>query len=218
MAKKKEKKRRGPGRPSDPIKREDLLAIAGQAFAKGGYSGTSTAEIARRAKLSKASLFHHFPSKEGLYLEVVGNTAKAWLKLLQEAMGGDGNLLERQDRFNALAIKYLGENPEAAQLFLRDMIDSGPFMQSGGWEAVDAALNMAATILKQGMKDGLLEERDPKQLVMSLVGMHLFYFAAADIAKRFTKADNLFSKKMIKQRTDAMHDHVRFLTEKRKDS
>jgi AcrR family transcriptional regulator len=168
--------------------------------------------------LSKASLFHHFPSKEGLYLEIVGNIARAWLHLLEEGFDSGGSVLDRQERFSELAIQHLAKNPEAAQLFLRDMIDSGPFMKSGGWEAIDAALNMAAGILEKGMLDGELEKQDPKQLVMSLVGMHLVYFAAADISKRFTKTDNLFSKKMLAKRTEAMLSHVRALTETRANS
>jgi TetR/AcrR family transcriptional regulator len=204
---------RGPGRPTNPIRREDLLTIAATAFAEHGYTGTSTAEIARRANLSKASLFHHFPSKEQLYLEVVGNTAKEWLRLLHEAISTNGSILERQDRFNELAIDYFGMHPESARLFLRDMIDFGPFMKSGGWKAVDAALNVAASILEEGMNDGHLREQDPKQLVLSLVGMHLFYFAVPDISSRFTKVDNVFSQKMLEQRTKSVLSQVRALTE-----
>jgi TetR/AcrR family transcriptional regulator len=212
MAKSSTARRRGPGRPSNPIKREDLLAIAEKAFAESGYTGTSTAEIARRANLSKASLFHHFPSKEGLYLEVVGTTARTWLLLLQHAFDERGSALDKQDRFSEMVIEYFGKNPESAKLFLRDMIDSGPFMRSGGWEAVDSALNIAADILQRGMDDKELRQQDPKQAILSLVGVHLFYFAATDVSKRFIKVDDLCSKKMLSERTKAVLSHVRSIT------
>src|ERR1700722_5940543 len=47
-------------------RREEILDEATRLFAERGYEGTSMADLAERVGLRKASLFHHFASKEQL--------------------------------------------------------------------------------------------------------------------------------------------------------
>src|SRR5919199_3263174 len=41
-------------------------------FARKGFAGTTTKEIARAAEVSEALVFQHFPSKAALYQEIIG--------------------------------------------------------------------------------------------------------------------------------------------------
>ncbi|MCM3160109.1 TetR/AcrR family transcriptional regulator [Metabacillus litoralis] len=52
-------------------KREKILTICIEEFAKTGYEKTSTETITSRAGISKGILFHYFKSKKNLYLYVV---------------------------------------------------------------------------------------------------------------------------------------------------
>ena len=65
--------RRRPGRPraGSEDKRERILNEAVALFGARGYAGTSLAEIAAAADISKAGLLHHFSSKEHLYTQVL---------------------------------------------------------------------------------------------------------------------------------------------------
>src|SRR3954447_8994467 len=64
---------RGPGRPrlGSEDKRERILREAAAVFSRLGYTGTSLAEVAREAEISKAGLLHHFGSKEALFAAVL---------------------------------------------------------------------------------------------------------------------------------------------------
>ena len=64
---------RGPGRPrtGSEDKRERILREAFSLFARLGYTGTSLADVAREAEISKAGLLHHFGSKEALFSAVL---------------------------------------------------------------------------------------------------------------------------------------------------
>ena len=48
-------------------RREQLLARATELFAQKGYEGLSMSGLAREAKISKALLYHYFPSKQRLF-------------------------------------------------------------------------------------------------------------------------------------------------------
>jgi AcrR family transcriptional regulator len=52
-------------------KREEILDVALDLFARNGYDRTSVREVARLTGLSQAGLLHHFSSKEELFTEVL---------------------------------------------------------------------------------------------------------------------------------------------------
>jgi AcrR family transcriptional regulator len=55
-------------RKSAEVRREELLAVAMERFAEGGYNGTSTEVIARDAGISHPYLFRLFRTKKELFL------------------------------------------------------------------------------------------------------------------------------------------------------
>jgi AcrR family transcriptional regulator len=52
-------------------KRDEIVDVALDLFARTGYDRTSVREIARLTGLSQAGLLHHFKSKEEIFLEVL---------------------------------------------------------------------------------------------------------------------------------------------------
>ena len=59
-------KKRPSGRPLE-IDPHKLLDVAETLFADRGFAGTTTRELARRARCNIAMISYHFGSKEGLY-------------------------------------------------------------------------------------------------------------------------------------------------------
>ena len=55
-------------------RRQQLLQAARQLFIKKGYRGTTTEEIALKAKLTKGALYYHFASKEEILLALLQDT------------------------------------------------------------------------------------------------------------------------------------------------
>jgi len=51
--------------------RSHILQAAEECFAQYGYDATSVAEICRRAGVTKGGFYHHFPSKQALFLELL---------------------------------------------------------------------------------------------------------------------------------------------------
>jgi len=53
------------------VTRERLLQAAEQLFARQGYDTSSIAEVAQRAGVGVGTLYHHFPDKRALLLEMI---------------------------------------------------------------------------------------------------------------------------------------------------
>ena len=56
---------------NDPGSRERLLRAGEEVFAERGFEGARVEEIASKAGVNIRMLYHHFGSKEGLFLQVV---------------------------------------------------------------------------------------------------------------------------------------------------
>ena len=59
------------GRPKDAAKREDIIAAAGQLFMQGGFERTSMEAVAKKANVSKLTIYSHFADKNELFREVI---------------------------------------------------------------------------------------------------------------------------------------------------
>ena len=56
--------------------RERLLREALRLFTERGYAATTVREIVAAAGVTKPVLYYYFGSKEGLYLEIMGASAR----------------------------------------------------------------------------------------------------------------------------------------------
>ncbi len=86
--------------------REALLLAAESEFKRSGYTGATTASIARRAKTTEAQLFRYFPTKSALFRAAVQDSLNAHLVAFTDRVVSDGPgpvPTERQ------AVKYIEE-------------------------------------------------------------------------------------------------------------
>ncbi|MFT3686740.1 MAG: TetR/AcrR family transcriptional regulator [Phycisphaerales bacterium] len=70
-------------------RKAQLLDTAAEVFAKYGYSGTTTAELAKAAGVSEPIIYRHFKNKKELFIALVeqsgADTIALWEKALAEA-------------------------------------------------------------------------------------------------------------------------------------
>jgi AcrR family transcriptional regulator len=72
--------------PADE-RRQQLLAVACDLFARSGFHDTSMDDIAEAAGVTKPVLYQHFPSKRALYVELLDDTGRRLLDRLADATG-----------------------------------------------------------------------------------------------------------------------------------
>ena len=198
------------GRPRQPIPREHLLDAARAAFAASGFAGASMRDVASRAGVRKASLFYHFGSKEALYREVLGGVVSELRGYIGNALQQPGGFAERLDRLGALMVDYLGTHPGAARWLVREMVELGPYAAGPGRAAIQATLDATVAFLDAGMWAGAFRSCEPRQLALSIVGLHLFYFAADEIAGEAAGAP-VFAPAAVEARRAAACEQVRAL-------
>ena len=67
--------------------RSRILKAAEGCFALSGYDGTTVSQICEAAGVSKGALYHHFDSKQAIFLELLSR----WLKAMDFQLAGLGD-------------------------------------------------------------------------------------------------------------------------------
>jgi AcrR family transcriptional regulator len=76
-----------PVTPKNSVRTDKIIQAAGKLFARQGYHGTTTREIARLADVSENTLFRHFDNKEELFWSSL-HAYSAGLKFRQDVLKG----------------------------------------------------------------------------------------------------------------------------------
>lgn len=82
--------------------RENILETASRLFAKHGYDATGVATICEQAQISKGAFYHHFHSKQDVFLILLEN----WLTQLEEGFDS----LQQQSKDIPQAIVLMAES------------------------------------------------------------------------------------------------------------
>jgi len=150
---------------SDTTRSRAILATASRLFATRGYSQTTTAEIAREAGVAEGTLYHHFGSKDGVFLTLFDETMEGYLAgieaLLARGATGRGTL-SALVRFH---FDYVSLRKEQYLILLRDFpvhLTVEHFAsRSPQREKLDRITELFSRILARGKADGTLHLHSP---------------------------------------------------------
>lgn len=191
-------------------RRDSILDEATRLFAERGYEGASMADLAERVGLRKASLFHHFASKEDLRTAVLDLLVREVGGAIALAASAEGSFEERLDTLSDAITNVLGAQPFAARLLVREAMDWGPEVNNGTAQAISAVLAAAAQFIRAGQEAGVFKEADAAQLVITTVGVHFMPFAIGGVVEKFT-ALRPFEATFIDARRTAVRAQLRCL-------
>ena len=145
---------------TDTARSRAILTTASRLFAAKGYSNATTSEIAREAGVAEGTLYHHFGSKDGIFLTLFDETMDGYL-------AGIGELLSREttggETLSALArfhFHYVSRHQEQYLILLRDFpvhLTVEHFAKGSPQRAkLDRITELFSRVLARGKADGTL--------------------------------------------------------------
>lgn len=113
-------------------RRGTIVAAAVPLFARKGFAGTTTKEIAEAAKVSEALVFKHFPSKAALYQEILrqgcqGDPAFECLVNVEPSTGNLIDLVHFMLRHSLERATQSDEMTTRHRLIVRSFIEDGEY-------------------------------------------------------------------------------------------
>jgi AcrR family transcriptional regulator len=194
------------------LRKEEIVAEATRLFAERGYEGTSMGDLAERVGLRKASLFHHFESKDVLYATVLAQLLAGVHEAILSAVAAEGSFADRLDGLTDAMTTMLGAQPHAARLLIREAMDWGPVMRDQLAGTIQGVLAAAVDFARTGQREGTFNAAlEPQQLVISLVGVYFMPFVIDRTVEQFV-GRSPFDAKFIDDRRVAVREQIRMLT------
>lgn len=155
-------------------RKNKIAQAAGRLFARQGYHGTSTREIARLAGIAENTLFRTFESKENLFW--------AALRLNLDGWSSHPDLLEILDvhtspeivlqRFVAQVVDQTILNPELSRLMVVAFIERPSKMMEVCRESLSPLLTGLNRYLGVHIEERQLTGLDPTVLVIAIITMN----------------------------------------------
>ena len=137
-----------------------ILATASRLFATRGYSQTTTAEIAREAGVAEGTLYHHFGSKDGIFLTLFDETMEGYLAGIEALLARGTAGRETLSAFVRFHFDYVSRRKVQFLILLRDFpvhLTLEHFAsQSPQREKLDRITELFSRILARGKADGTL--------------------------------------------------------------
>jgi AcrR family transcriptional regulator len=147
-------------------RRQQLVAVALELFARRGYRSTTMDDIAEAAGVTKPLVYQHFSSKRALYLELVNSIAQALLLAVRSAvMEAEGPRQQVEMGFAAYFRLVVTREAEFRLLYGRDHADDKELGRA--LRTVEDAI--AAAI--EPLIDAGLDDDHRRLLAYAVVGM-----------------------------------------------
>jgi AcrR family transcriptional regulator len=143
----------------------NILAAAQTLFLNKNYADVTMTEIAETAGVTKGALYHHFSSKEALYLAMMHADLEEKKELFRSAAESAGACRERLRRLVETFLQLPREKRELIKLVRRDInIFKNP-IRDRLVRAYQAALpEQVEVIIRDGIRSKELAPGDPRLL------------------------------------------------------
>jgi AcrR family transcriptional regulator len=143
-----------------------VLAAAEEVFAEKGLHGASMNEIARRAGVAVGTLYNHFADREALLSHLLEMRCR---ELLQAVDGELKQTRNFHDQLVALVSTFFSSKEKHRALFL--LVTQEEKARGSSDEIKREVYRRVDKLVKRGVKEGLLRERDADLYASLLMGM-----------------------------------------------
>ena len=162
---------------------QKIIRIASKKFAKNGFQKTSLNDIAKAAKISKGTLFYHYPSKEELFFIVLSQNINSAFEEEFEFYTKQGFKLfqDKKKVFEDLETFYdlrIAKPKIVERLWLEGVIESehNPKLRQMLSRKDDEIAQVTSEMLKFARNEiGILEGFDDAELLQLAKGLAAFF-------------------------------------------
>jgi AcrR family transcriptional regulator len=166
------------GRKHSGIEAE-ILRAAETIFSERGYQATTLDDLAVAAKISRATFYSYFPSKDELlrrmYRQVISTTQASIERIAREDLPAP----EKLRRIVRFLVSYLATHKPLMQVFFSELLSLPSAMSRSVTQANRAFCAVIEQVVEEGVRTGVFIPLHPKRFTYMLLGacnwMHRWY-------------------------------------------
>lgn len=167
-------------------KRDRLLLEAAKLFAEKGFNETDMNGLAKKAGVSKGSLYDYFDSKTDLYLYVCRDGLEKSRQAVYSDIKPEWDIFTQVERMFKKGVEFAAANPEYVALYL-NVSSSGmeKFADELSKEVEQYTAQHLKKLIKDGMKDGLVRPDVDVNLAAFIINSLYIMFMVSLVSRHF---------------------------------
>jgi TetR/AcrR family transcriptional regulator len=171
-------------RPVLPGTRSRILAAACDEFGAHGFAATSVDRIARRARVNKAMIYYHFPSKRSLYATIVRELFAPVTDKVRAIAAADGPLDDKLDRLIETLVRHIDRSGYFLPIFLREIADGGVHLGPEELSLLGGIFETVSGVIVEGGRQKVFQQIHPVLAHFTLIGPLVMFRASAPVRAR----------------------------------
>jgi AcrR family transcriptional regulator len=152
-----------------------ILQAANHLFSQFGYEATSVAEICQAAGVSKGAFYHHFPTKQAVFLKIMDDWLTQLDRAFSDALTETRDVPQAIDRMAQMAAGTLRSADARLSIFLEFWRQA--YHDPHIWQAAIAPYHryrdFFSTLIQKGISSGSLRPVDPDLAARLFVSLAL---------------------------------------------
>ena len=170
-----------------------ILDAATALFAGDGFDAVSIADIAEKAGVCKANVFHHFSSKDDLYLAVMKEASAAHADYAEELYRMSCSSVDKVRMLIEFEIRNQLDNRQRTRLMMREIADGNHArVRKIARNVFQRNFTAVVSIFEQGRERGEFSSSvQPAAAALLLSGATSFYFNCHEVLREWREASEI---------------------------
>lgn len=179
--------------------REGILEAAARIFGEKGYHATSMQDIADSVHLQKASLYHHFSSKQEILAALIDHALELINRKLEEVLSQPLSPGEKLRQAMVSYLETIAENQNLSAVLLFELRSLDPELKIQHASRREKFDRLWRDLIVEGIEAGVFNEIDPSLTGRAILGVMNWtvMWYRSDGPRSSTEIANLFSKLLL---------------------
>jgi len=151
------------------IRKQQILDTATKVFSQRGFNEATISEIAKEAKISEASIYEYFSTKEGLLFSIPTQSSQQ----LFDTMAFHLRLIRgAANKLRAIVFLFIDsyrKNPDFAAVLMLYLKHNKKFLDTEGHMTIKAGIKQITTVIEQGIESKEFKEDTHPYLIRSMI-------------------------------------------------
>lgn len=187
--------------------RERIVFVAEAVFARKGYGGARTQEIADLAAVNKAMIHYYFENKEKLYHAVLDKILFDLIKLTQDSSRDELPYPKQLEVFYRGFFDYVAGHKNFSRITAMEMGSPDRYLPRLVETFFKPLFDRGVDFIREGISRGDFKKVNPRQFLVSVYALTMAYFSDAEFMQMLLCKDPL-SPKLLRERREHLLDMI----------
>jgi TetR/AcrR family transcriptional regulator, fatty acid metabolism regulator protein len=133
---------------------EQILQAAEQVFARKGYHDATISDVARQAKVSDATIYEYFSSKEDLLFSLPGKTARRGKENLEQVLPFIRSYADKIRAYIYNHLNFYQNHPDYASVAILILKPNRKFVETEAYRDVQDLSRVLLQVIQEGIAAG----------------------------------------------------------------